>query len=103
MVALSKLTPYQQLEAQKSYVGVAVSWTVTFRSLTRMSFRDESTYLVLTNYGKEDWGASVIFDADINRFPRLKIAKPGDQLQVMGMIDGINYAVNLKDVSIEFL
>jgi len=103
--ALGKLSPYQQTEAWKTCVGLHVAWTVTFISVAKSRSFGKSPYLLVMEYGKKgDLRAPFILtEVDVDRFPRLKIAMPGDQLRVSGVIDKLEHDIHLKEVRIDFL
>jgi hypothetical protein len=70
-IAVDSAPPFQRKQIGNSYVGLEVSWPITFFRLIVLS---KQRCAVTLCYGDETWGAKITVRVNIRDYPRLKAA-----------------------------
>jgi hypothetical protein len=68
---VSNAPTFQRSQVGTNYVGLVVSWPVTFFDLYSL---DGTVCKLILAYGVESWGAKIELTIDIDKYPRLKSA-----------------------------
>jgi hypothetical protein len=88
--------PFQRTEAAQNYIGMKVTWRLTFYSVRLIN--DTKARLMLKDRGSYPW---IYCDIDIPDYPAIKITQEGAELRVSGRIaDVADNVITLTDVSI---
>ena len=101
---LNQLTDYQKPFASKAYEQIPVYWPVLFDSLfTRQG--DDECRVVFTHANDKPHFSQIFCDGiKLSDYPRLKLAREGDRMELSGTILGVDIfaCVFLKDVKLIF-
>ena len=82
---IDSLPPYQQVEAEKNYIGLKVKWDV---SLSLVHHRDDNE--VILSCTTKGYSRYVKFKSSLEKYPEIKIAKEGQKITVYGAIERIS-------------
>lgn len=98
---LRSLPVYQQLAVKDSYLGINIRWTAYLRHLAPHP-TEPSQYMVFFGATERQGSESIICVVRLEDFPRLQIAKAGDEIIVTGTVSKIDFNIELRDVRLNF-